>query len=66
MHSMVGAINHCYLEVIVEGGLWRVHNEVAQREAKALGVLLQEHRTRALPRHALNLARRQRPSVLIG
>lgn len=52
-----------YLEVGVEGRLGRVDDEVSQREAESLRVLLQDHRPWAQAHHTLP---RQRPRPLIG
>ena len=41
-----------HLEAGVQGRLWRVDDEVAQREAEALGVLVEEQGPRPMPPHA--------------
>lgn len=50
-----------HLGPCVQGGLWRVHDKVAQREAESLRVLAEHQSAWALPGHAL-----ARPHVLIG
>lgn len=54
----------------MQGGLWRVNNEVAQREAEALGVLMENQRPGTLPAHADPLSsrpgRHRRPRVVTG
>lgn len=57
-----------HLEVGVHSRLWRVNDEMAQRETKTLGVLMEDQRPGTLPAHADPLpsrpGRHRRPRVV--
>jgi len=59
-----------HLLVGVQGRLWRVDDEVAEREAKTRGVLMEDQRPGTLPAHADPLpsrpGRHRRPRVVTG
>lgn len=52
----------------MQGGLWRVDDEVAQREAKTLGVLVENQSPGTLPAQPLpsRPGRHRRPRVVTG
>lgn len=50
----------------MQGRLRRVNDEVAQGEAEALGVLVEDQRPGTLPAHAADPGRHRRPRVVTG
>lgn len=70
MHLSPQPAGGSHLEVGVQRRLGRVNDEVAQREAKTLGVLVEDQRPGTLPAHADPLpsrpGRHRRPRVVAG